>query len=298
MAHNNATPPPNHQNKTTMPTSATATHPTPDFPCTGPLHAWQSALPAVRPPLAAATAMALSLMLLPPSHAAEDRTEAGLLTGGDTLTRGRASWRNESVFVDRKWVDGSVGGVRINTTQRYGLNDSQLEGYYSLPLTQLLRAGIDVQASPSHRVLAKTGIGASAQYEFAKAWLAHASARQLRYDSVTVDQLSAGIEHYFGNWGAYAGVTHSHAYAANTRTWIARLSRYYGERDRVNLIVASGSEPVNIAGNVTNSDVNSATVTGRHWLTKAVAIDYSAGITQQGNFYTRRGGSLGLALAF
>ncbi len=242
--------------------------------------------------------MALSLMLLPPSHAAEDRTEAGLLTGGDTLTRGRASWRNESVFVDRKWVDGSVGGVRINTTQRYGLNDSQLEGYYSMPLTQLLRVGIDAQASPSHRVLAKQGLGANAQYEFAKAWLAHGSVRQLRYDGVTVDQLSVGVEHYFGNWGAYAGMVNSHAYAANTQTYIGRLSRYYGERDRVNLIVASGREPVNIAGTLTNSDVSSATVTGRHWLSKTVALDYSAGITQQGDFYTRRGGSLGVTIAF
>ncbi len=276
----------------------TAVRATASLPATARSRRLVASVPVLPGVLAAVTLVTLVTLAAPIAHAAEDRTEAGLLAGGDSLTRGRESWRNESVFIDRKWADGNVGGVRANTTQRYGLDDSQLEGYYSLPLTQLLRAGIDVQASPSHRVLAKTGIGASAQYEFAKAWLAHASARQLRYDSVTVDQLSAGIEHYFGNWGAYAGVTHSHAYAANTRTWIARLSRYYGERDRVNLIVASGSEPVNIAGNVTNSDVNSATVTGRHWLTKAVAIDYSAGITQQGNFYTRRGGSLGLALAF
>ena len=242
--------------------------------------------------------MLLALLPVLPSHAAEERTEAGAVAGGDSLTQSRAGWRNESVFIDRKWADGTVGGVRVNTTQRFGLNDSQLEGYYSLPLTQLLRVGIDAQASPSHRVLAKHGIGASAQYEFAKAWLAHGSARQLSYDGVTVDQLSAGVEHYFGNWGAYAGIVNSHAYGADTQTYIGRLSRYYGERDRVNLIVASGREPVNIAGVVTNSDVNSATVTGRHWLNKTVAIDYSAGITRQGDFYTRRGGSLGLTIAF
>lgn len=248
--------------------------------------------------LATVTAMAFGLLATPPTQAAEERTEAGLLAGGDALTQGRASWRNESVFIDRKWADGAVGGVRVNTTQRYGLNDSQIEGYYSLPLTQLLRIGVDAQASPTHKVLAKHGLGASAQYEFAKAWLAHASVRELRYDSVTVDQLSAGIEHYFGTWGGYAGIVNSHAYGADTQTYIGRLSRYYGERDRVNLIVASGREPVNIAGVVTTSDVNSATVTGRHWLSKTVAIDYSAGITRQGDFYTRRGGSLGLTIAF
>ncbi len=293
MAHD-TTAPTHNQNKTKMPRSATTILPAPDFPDTRQLHASKSSLPA-RLPL-----MALALVLLPapPSQAAGERTEAGLLAGGDSLTQGRASWRNESVFIDRKWADGSVGGVRINTTQRYGLNDSQLEGYYSRPMTQLLRVGIDAQASPSHRVLAKQGLGVSAQYEFAKAWLAHGSVRQLRYDGVTVDQLSAGVEHYFGNWGAYAGMVNSHAYSANTQTYIGRLSRYYGERDRVNLIIASGREPVNIDGTLTNSDVSSATVTGRHWLNKTVALDYSAGITHQGDFYTRRGGSLGLTIAF
>ena len=232
------------------------------------------------------------------TYAAEDRIEAGLLTGGDSLTRGRESWRNEAVFFDRKWTDDRTGGLRASTTQRYGLNDSQLDAYYSLPLTQSLRVGIDAQFSPSHKVLAKYGVGASLQYEFAKAWLAHASVRELRYDAVTVDQVSSGVEHYFGNWGAYAGIVSSHAYSTDTQTWIGRLSRYYGERNRINLVVASGREPVNIAGIVTNSDVKSATVTGRHWLTNAVAIDYSAGVTQQGDFYTRRGANLGVTLAF
>ncbi len=230
--------------------------------------------------------------------AGEDRTETGLLAGADSLTRGRDSWRNEAVFIDRKWSDGHVGGLRAATTQRYGLNDSQVEGYYSLPLTPQWRLGVDAQASPSHQVLAKYGIGTSLQHEFAKAWLAHASVRELRYDSVIVDQLSAGIEHYFGDWGAYAGIVNSHAYAANTQTYIGRLSRYYGERNRVNLIAASGREPVNIAGSVISSNVSSATINGRHWLSKTVALDYSAGITQQGDFYTRRGGSLGITLAF
>jgi len=287
--------PAHKQNKTTMPTSATAMLTAIPPPRTRQPHvSWPAFL--LRPSLQALLLLALLQVL--PSQAAEERTEAGLLAGGDWLSEGRAGWRNESVFIDRKWADGAVGGVRVNTTQRFGLNDSQVEGYYSLPLTQLLRIGVDAQVSPTHKVLAKHGLGASAQYEFAKAWLAHTSVRQLRYDSVTVDQLSAGVEHYFGNWGAYAGIVNSHAYGADTQTYIGRLSRYYGERDRVNLIIASGREPVNIAGVVTTSDVNSATVTGRHWLSKTVAIDYSAGITRQGDFYTRRGGSLGLTIAF
>ncbi len=230
--------------------------------------------------------------------ATEDRTEAGLLIGADQLTQGRGSWRNESVFIDRKWANGHTGGLRANTIRRFGLNDSQFEGYYSLPLQDKLRAGIELQASPTHQVVARNGVGANVQYEFAKAWLVHASARQLRYDSVTVDQLSAGIEHYVGNWGAYAGIINSRAYGTDNQTWVGRVSRYYGERNRVNLVIANGREPVNIAGVVSPSDVRSANLAGRHWLSQNVALDYSAGITRQGDFYTRRGASLGITVAF
>ncbi len=240
----------------------------------------------------------ITTMHAPDARAAEDRTEAGLLAGGDQLTEGRERWRNESIFIDRTWADGRVAGVRATTTQRFGQNDKQLDAYYSLPASSVLRIGVDAQASPTHNILAKYAVGANMQYVFAPTWLAHASARTLGYDSVSVNQLSVGIEHYFGDWGAYAGVINSHAYATDTQTWLGRLSRYYGERNRVNLIVASGREPVNIGGLITNSDVSSATVTGRHWLTRTLAIDYSAGVTQQGDFYTRRGGSLGLTMAF
>ncbi len=245
-----------------------------------------------------ALALLASVTATQPAIAAEDRTEAGLLIGADQLTQGRESWRNESVFVDRKWANGHVGGLRANTTRRFGLNDSQFEVYYSLPLQDKLRAGVELQASPTHQVVARNGAGANVQYEFAKAWLVHGSARQLRYDSVTVDQLAAGIEHYVGNWGAYAGIINSRAYGTDNQTWVGRVSHYYGERNRVNLVVADGREPVNIAGIVSASDVRSANLAGRHWLSPQVALDYSAGVTRQGDFYTRRGASLGITIAF
>lgn len=255
-------------------------------------------MPSLPPTLTAPLALLACALTISPARAASDRLEAGFLAGGDSLTQGRDAWRNESVFVDRKWADGQTGGLRINTTQRFGLNDSQLEGYLSRPLAKGLQLGLEAQASPTHRVLARQGVGANLQAEFAPAWLAHASVRQLRYDAVTVGQLAAGIEHYVGDWGMYAGIINSHAYAADTQTYTARLSRYYGDRDRVNLILANGREPVNIAGAVTTSDVSSATLTGRHWISQRVAIDYVAGVTRQGDFYTRRGASLGLTIAF
>lgn len=231
-------------------------------------------------------------------RAAAADTLAGFLAGGDNLTAGRESWRNESLFIEHGDTRAAIGGMRINTTRRFGLDDHQIEGFYSAPVTERLRFGIDGNASPSHRVLARTGIGGSVQFEAARGWLLHGGVRQTRYDAVTVNQLSAGVEHYFGDWGAALTAYNSHAYSEDNQTLVARLSRYYGERNRINLLLAAGREPTSIAGDVVNSDVRSLTLTGRHWIRPNLAIDYTAGTTRQGDFYSRTGGSLGIVVAF
>lgn len=247
--------------------------------------------------LAAALALPALLPALLPA-AAQAQTLGGAVVGGDRLTAGRESWRNESVFVEHKSERGDIGGLRVNTTQRFALNDQQIEGFYNRKLTDTLRVGIDGNASPTHRVLARSTLGSTLQYEFAPAWLLHAGARQARYDAVTVNQLSLGAEHYFGDWGAALTLFNSHAYGDNVQTVVGRLSRYYGDRDRINLVLAAGREPTSIAGAIVNSDVRSVALTGRHWIAPRVAIDYAVGATRQGDFYSRTGGSLGLVIAF
>ncbi len=237
----------------------------------------------------------LAAMLLPAVRA---QTTGGLLVGTDCLTGGRESWQNTSTFVEHKAGDGRIGGLRVNATERFGLADRQLEGFYVHPLSKRLAIGVDASTSPTHRVLARHSLGTSLQYEMAPAWLLHAAARQLRYDAVTVNQVSLGAEHYFGNWGAAISAYNSHAYAENALTWVGRLSRYYGERDRINLLLAAGREPTSLAGSIVTSDVRSLTLTGRHWLSPTLAIDYSLGTARQGDFYSRTGGSLGLVVAF
>lgn len=237
----------------------------------------------------------LFLALLSAAHAGN---EAGFSAGVDKLTGGRDEWQNQSAFVDHKSDDGTVSGLRANATRRFGLDDTQLEGFINFAVADRLRLGIDANASPTHRVLARHAIGGSLQYEFAPAWLLHGGARQTRYDAVTVDQLSTGVEHYFGNWGAALSVIDSSAYGTHTQTLMGRLSHYYGDRDRINVLLATGREPISLAGTIVNSDVKSVTLTGRHWFRPTMAIDYSVGTASQNGFYSRTGASLGLVVAF
>ncbi len=248
---------------------------------------------SVSPPAVLAAAFACAL-----APAAQARTEAGFHAGYDKLDNNTSSWRNESAFVEHKTDGGSIASLRANATRRFGLEDRQLEGFYGAALSERLRFGVDANASPSHKVLPRAGLGGALQYELSRGWLVHGGARHTRYDAVTVNQLSAGIEHYFGNWGAALHLYNSNAFSENTQTLAARLSRYYGERDRINLILASGREPANIGGTVLVSDVHSVVLTGRHWLKPSLAIDYSVGSTRQGDFYTRTGASLGVVVAF
>ncbi len=243
-------------------------------------------------------AVLTALITIPLSPAAAAETLAGFSAGADNLTAGRESWRHASAFIENGNTGGNIGGLRINHTRRFGLEDYQLEGFYSFRTSERLRLSIDANASPTHHVLARTGVGASLQFEAARGWLLHGGARVNSYDATTVNQLSTGVEHYFGDWGAALTVFNSHTYSQNSQTAVARLSRYYGERNRVNLILASGREPTNLAGDIVNSDVRSMTLTGRHWVRQQVAVDYTFGTVRQGEFYSRTGGSLGLVVAF
>ncbi len=225
-------------------------------------------------------------------------TDTGFSIGQDRLSGGRESWRNESIFVEHKNDTGTLSGLRINTTRRFGLNDHQLEGFHSRRLTDKLRLGIDASISPSHQVLARHAAGGNLQYEFSRGWLVHGGARHTVYDAVSVAQVSGGIEHYFGNWGAALTVYNSHAYDEHNQTIVARLSRYYGDKNRINLMLASGREPASIAGGIVNSDVRSVTLTGRYWLRPTLAVDYAVSTAQQGDFYSRTGGSIGLVISF
>jgi hypothetical protein len=157
----------------------------------------------IRPAVAAALCVCL------PAWAAEPpgTTTIGLDLARETLSGGRADWRERTVRARHDLGERRLAELTLGQTERFGLGDRQIGALYAWPLDAALSASVEANASPSHQVLARNAAGAGLQYEFARAWLLHAGAKSSRYNDARVNQAQLMLEHYVSSYGlAWPGV--------------------------------------------------------------------------------------------
>ena len=230
--------------------------------------------------------------------AAHAESTVGLMLGTERLSNNTPDWHEASIQLQQQYAPRHSGFVAITRTERFGLQDSQLSASYARPAGGRTVVTLDANASSTHRVLARHGIGATVQFEFAPAWLVHAGGRTTKYDAERVNQGMLMLEHYFSSFSAALGWRPTRAFDSTAHSGELRGAYYYGDRNSVGLILAGGKEAANIAAAVTLTSLHSAAVVGRHWLNRDWAVNYSFGRTRQGDFYTRNGISIGLQYAF
>ncbi|MFA7279935.1 MAG: YaiO family outer membrane beta-barrel protein [Sterolibacterium sp.] len=244
-----------------------------------------------------ACAVAL-LFVLTPAHG-ESGPALEWIQSGDHLSNGARNWYSEELrastqIAPRNSIDGT-----LRHTNRFGLSDSQIELNYAFPLTKKLTGLIAFSDSTTHRVLPKTDLGASLQYEFVPAWLFNVGASRTEYVNASVNKATFGIEHYFSafrlavNWRP----TRLEGVSANGED--VRLDYYYGDVNYVGIQLTTGREAANIdTRGVSVSSVRSAALTGRHALNRNWKLRYGFERVKQGDFYNRTGVRLGAQYAF
>lgn len=237
-------------------------------------------------------------ILMAAAAAANAQSTIGLTLGAEHLGNNTPDWREASVQLQHQYAARHSAGVAFARTERFGLQDRQFSVSHARPFSEKLVASFDANASSTHRVLARHGAGAALQFEFAPAWLVHAGARTTKYDAERVNQGLLMLEHYFSSFSASIGWRPARAFDSTAHSGELRGAYYYGDRNSVGVILAGGKEAASIAGAVTLTSLRSAAVVGRHWLNRDWAVNYSAGHTRQGDFYSRNGISLGLQFAF
>lgn len=240
----------------------------------------------------------LAAVLLAGASTVNAQSTVGLTLGNENLSNNTPDWREASVQLQHQYAPRHSAGVAFTRTERFGLQDRQFNVNYARPFGEKLVASIDANASSTHRVLARHAIGAALQFEFAPAWLMHAGARTTKYDAERVNQGLLMLEHYFSSFSVSLGWRPARAFDSTAHSGELRGAYYYGDRNSVGLILAGGKEATSIAGAVTLTSLRSAAIVGRHWLNRDWAVNYSAGHTRQGDFYSRNGISLGLQYAF
>jgi YaiO family outer membrane protein len=215
------------------------------------------------------------------------------------LSNGSPDWRETSLRLSQRLGQRNVRLIALTQTSRFGLQDHEVSGLLSLPLTDKLTASFEGGFSPTHRVLARQSIAATLQYEFLPAWIAHVGLGNRRYDATNVDQGTLMLEHYFSSFSASAAWKPVRAAGIGSSSTELRGSYYYGDANSIGIILSNGREATTLGpSSVVLTDVKATALLGRHWLNRQWAANYALSNTKQGGFYTRRSVGLGVQYVF
>lgn len=241
---------------------------------------------------------ALALPALAAAAESDPATTLGVDASHESLDNGTDDWRALTLRARHDFAPRQIAELTVNETERFGLRDNQFGALYSTPVGKALTATIDANFSSTHRVLARSAVGAGLQYEFSKGWLAHAGLRTSDYGAERVNQMHLMLEQYVGAASWSLAWRPTRAFATTAHSAELRGAWYYGERNAVGLSYARGKEAATTPFAVTLTDVRALALTGRHAIAPGWTANYALAHTRNTGLYTRKGVSFGLAYSF
>ncbi|MCG2593255.1 YaiO family outer membrane beta-barrel protein [Ramlibacter sp. XY19] len=243
------------------------------------------------------------LLALPVLAAAQDSgpvSHVGVLTEASHLSNGTPDWTSVTLQVGRQWDKRTGVNAELTETRRFGERDTEMAVEGFAPLSPTLTLSGRLAASPTHRVLARDSAGANLQWEFRKAWLLHTGLRHTRYPSVDITEGSVMVEHYFGDFGALAGVRSVRGFGTTEYVGELRAAWYYSDTSSVSLIASDGNEASQAGpGSVVLTHVSALALVGKHTLGAGPwLLRYGLHYVRQGSLYNRSGATLGVQRDF
>lgn len=220
----------------------------------------------------------------------------------ESLSNNFGSWRETSLSFYRQLKPRQTFYASYRLTERLKQQDNEgTIGIYQ-PLSRKWSLVLEGSASPTHRILPKWSVFAQAERKFKKGWNAQAGYRRTVYNSAKVNLLNAGAEKYWGNYrAAYTLYVSNLVRSGNAASHRVQFNRYYGEQSSsfgVGFAAGRELESLGRSGGVLQTDVQSFSVSGRHWLSSKWGINYGLIAHRQGKLYTRRGINIGLRFRF
>lgn len=224
--------------------------------------------------------------------------EAG--AGYDYLTNGYAPWYTGHVsgrytFGPRATVYG-----RLQETSRFGLLDTELMAGGTYPVGGNLTGVLEGSVSPTAQVLPRLSGAAMAELALGAGWVAWARARHAVYSAASFSTGTVGAEVYWGLLRLTYAIGASTSPSGGLPIGMQGAATLMpNDRDAYSLRLGAGQEVEAVGpARVVTSDVLSASLESRTWLTPHWALLAEAGWTRQGAFYDRLHGQLGVRRAF
>ncbi len=236
----------------------------------------------------------------PPAAVTPVRTEARMALQMESLSNDAADWQDASFEITsdaglkRRWF------AAFHDVRRFSLHDDLFAGGYLHPIGKKAVVTIEAQGSVSHHVVPQISLAGRIDAAVGRGWVLNGGLSGRRYDTGDVTMVTAGIEKYMGafrlaytSYGAFLGGEGSLSHSAT-------IDRTYGRgEDNIFGITFAGGEELEHDGTgLRTSEVRGISARGRHWLGRRVGVLYTIGIHEQGTYYTRRGGTAGIAFRF
>ena len=232
--------------------------------------------------------------------AAPARTEARMALQMESLSNNSADWQDASFEITSDAGPRQRWFAAFHDVRRFSLHDDLFAGGYLHPIGKNALVTIEAQGSLSHQVVPQFSLAGRIDAAVGRGWVLNGGLSERRYDTGDVTMVTAGIEKYLGafrfaytSFGAFLGGQGSLSHSAG-------IDRTYGrgEDNIVGITLAGGEELEHDGTGLRTSEVRGISARGRHWLGRRVGLLYTIGIHEQGTYYTRRGGTAGIAFRF
>lgn len=221
----------------------------------------------------------------------------------ERLSGGRADWRTHELLAHWRGAQGWSAGAALRHTERFGLDDAQVEGDVAWRIAPRWRVEAELAHSGTHRVLPQWRLRSRAWLLDAGGWNLAAGLGRTLYRSAGVQGSSVvelQAERYAGDFRvAWVGsLTRLDAGGSGgAHTW--RLDWYRDERLGLGLLLAAGRELENQPGaGVLALRVRSAALTARWRVTPEWALTGELATHRVGDLYERNGLRVGLRRQF
>ena len=223
--------------------------------------------------------------------------EAGI--SFEHLSNGFGSWSEAHLSASKKFKSRRTVYGTYRRTERFGQSDNEMIAGFYQPIGKRWTFFAEGSASPTHRILPKFSTLLQIERSLKKGWGAQAGWRHTKFNTARTDTGVFTVERYFSNYrAAYTLYATNLAGVGTSAAHRVQLTRYYNEKNSLNLSLAAGREVENLGARVLRTDVQSVAIGGRHWINQRWGLNYNYSFTRQGSIYTRQGFNFGIRYRF
>ena len=233
------------------------------------------------------------------------------------LTNDYDDWRSTRFLVKRNFDPKGRSGVLLELleSERFGFIDRKVVGGFSLPIwlpgLQVANLHIEGGYTADAEVLPEWTFQAQMSRDAPVfgwiPWLGWQHRRYATASNAEVNVIFAGLEKYMDAYRfsgtLYSGNLRTDRDPDNAWTWTQsyQVDRYYGDENYVRIGYTRGEEQENIPqvlSRIATSNIQNSFLQGVHFIGRRWALAYLLKYQEQGDFYERYGGSLGLRLVY